>query len=540
MLNALSDLLAAIGHQRAGRLAEAETLLRGVLAADSDEPTALFLLGSTVLALGRPAEAAALLARAVAIRPDHREQRQALARALLAHGRAADAVETLRPLAANATLAEVQFLLGTALSTLHRPQEAVGALTHAVTADPYHADAHLNLGNAYADLNDADRAETHIRRAITLDPALAEAHASLGFLLTSRGQIGPALEACQRAIDLKPDFALAHWNQGVAHLLGGQMQEGWLKYEWRKRRFPASFSAPPGPEWDGAPLEGKTILVLAEQGFGDTIQLCRYLPVLVEGGAQVLLECSPVLQPVLRCLPGVRLLPPHHLATATRRPPYDVWIDQMSLPRLFGTTLERIPAPAGYLQADRARSAVWEARLPRGLRVGLVWAGNPEHSNDRRRSICTGALAPLIAARAESLVSLQVGRTAGEITRLFGIANNAAALTDFGETAAAIARMDLVITVDTAVAHLSAALGVPTWIMLPHAPDWRWLLDRSDSPWYGSVRLFRQDHPGDWTAVIARVAAALEMVTGPAYSIAMPPFTCNVAPVTHPASADAR
>lgn len=540
MPDALSALLAAIGHQRAGRLLEAEALLRGVLATDSDEPSALFLLGSTVLTQGRSAEAAALLTRAVALRPDHQEQRQALARALLANGRAAEALDALAPLAANPALAEAQFLLGTALNVLGRPKDAVGAFTHAVAAAPNHAEAHLNLGNAYADLNETTRAEAHMRRAIALDPGLAEAHASLGFLLTGRGHIDQAVQACQRAIDLQPDFALAHWNQGIAHLLGGRMQEGWAKYEWRKRRFPAAFSAPPGVEWDGSPLKGRTLLVLAEQGFGDTIQLCRYLPALAQDGAQVLLECAPGLMPLLRCLPGVTLLPPRHLPGETARPPYDVWVDQMSLPRLFATTLETIPSAAGYLHAAPERAAAWEARLPHGLRIGLVWAGNPAHSNDRRRSIPTGALAPLIAVRGEALVSLQVGRTARDITRMFGIANHAAHLTDFGETAASIARMDLVITVDTAVAHLSAALGIPTWIMLPHAPDWRWLLDRNDSPWYSSVRLFRQERPGEWAGVIDRVAAALELVTGPAYSIAIPPLTCSVAPVTHAASAEAR
>ncbi len=540
MPDVLSALLAAIGHQRAGRLAEAEALLREVLATDSDEPSALFLLGSAVLTQGRSAEAAALLTRAVAIRPGHQEQRQALARALLANGRAAEALDALAPLAANPALAELQFLLGTALNMLDRPRDAVTALGRAVAAAPNHAEAHLNLGNAYADLNETASAEAHMLRAIALDPTLAEAHASLGFLLTGRGQVEQAVQACQRAIDLRPDFALAHWNQGIAHLLGGRMQEGWAKYEWRKRRFPTAFSAPPGPEWNGGDLAGRTLLVLAEQGFGDTIQLCRYLPALVQGGAHVLLECAPALAPLLRCLPGIALLRPPHLAGGAARPPYDAWVDQMSLPRLFGTTLETIPSPAGYLHAPPERMAAWEARLPQDLRVGLVWAGNPAHSNDRRRSIPAGALAPLIAIKAEALVSLQVGSTARDITRMFGMTNHAAHLTDFGETAAAIARMDLVITVDTAVAHLSAALGVPTWVMLPHAPDWRWLLDRDDSPWYSSIRLFRQERPGEWAGVIERVAAALEVVTGPAYSIAMPPLTCRVAPVTQPASAEAR
>jgi tetratricopeptide (TPR) repeat protein len=385
-----------------------------------------------------------------------------------------------------------------------------------------------------ADLDDGTAAEAHMRQAIALQPNLAEAHASLGFLLTGRGDLAAAVSACQSAIDLQPDFAVAHWNQGIAYLLAGQMAEGWAQYEWRKRRFPAAFDAPPaGPEWDGSPLAGRTLLVLAEQGFGDTIQLCRYLPPLVAEGAQVVLECAPKLMGLLRCLPGVTLTPPR-----AARPPYDVWADQMSLPRLFGTTLETIPSAHPYLHADAGRSAAWAKRLPAGLRIGLVWAGNPAHSNDRRRSIPVAALGPLFAAASGVFVSLQVGPSAA-IAPQFGLADNAAALPDFGETAALIAGLDLVITVDTAVAHLAGALGVPSWVMLPHAPDWRWLLHRDDSPWYPSLRLFRQDRPGDWPGVIARVAKALRAVVA-GYSIAMPPLTCSVAPVTQPASADAR
>ncbi len=534
MFDAVSTLLTAIAHQQAGRLHAAEELLRAVVAHDPDEPSALFLLGSTLLGLGRAAEAASLLTEAVAIRPNHREQRQALARALLALGRPADALTALVPLAAKTGLAEVQFLRGTALNALGQPKAAAAALLDAVTAAPGHAEAHLNLGNALADLDEADAAEAQMRRAVALQPGLVEAHASLGFVLTGRGELAGAVAACQRAIDLQPDCAVAHWNQGIAYLLAGRMAEGWAQYEWRKRRFPAAFDAPPsGPEWDGSALGRRTLLVLAEQGFGDTIQLCRYLPPLVASGAQVVLECAPKLMSLLRCLPGVALIPPRGA-----RPPYDVWADQMSLPRLFGTTLETIPSPGGYLRADPARKAAWAGRLPAGLRIGLVWAGNPAHSNDRRRSIPVSALAPVIAVAPGAFVSVQVGPGAAEAGPL-GLTDNAPALTDFGETAALVAGLDLVITVDTAVAHMAGALGVPAWVLLPHAPDWRWLLHRDDSPWYRSLRLFRQVRPGDWRDVIARVATALQAAAS-SYSIAMPPLTCNVAPVTQPASADAR
>jgi Flp pilus assembly protein TadD len=535
MSDALSALLAAIEHQKAGRLNEAETLLRCVLAHDPDEPSALFLLGSTALALGRAAEAAVLLTHAVHIRPDHREQRQALARALITTQRPAEALEALAPHTGETLLAEVQYLRGTALNALDRPREAAAALRDGVAAAPGHAEAHLNLGNALADLDDMPAAESHMRKAIALRPDLAEAHASLGFLLTGRGQVTEAVAACQRAIDLQPDFALAHWNQGIAYLLGGRMAKGWAQYEWRKRRFPHAFTAPPGPQWDGTKLAGRTLLVLAEQGFGDTIQLCRYLPPLAADGAHIVLECAPQLTTLLQCLDHVSLIEP-----GAARPDYDVWCDQMSLPRLLGTTLETIPSPDAYLRPDPRRAEAWEARLPGGLRVGIVWAGNPSHSNDRRRSMPVGALGPLLATAPGAFVSLQIGAAAPAGTRLYRLANNTAALTDFGETAALIAGLDLVITVDTAVAHLAGALGVPTWVMLPHAPDWRWLLQRDDSPWYSAMRLFRQDQPGDWDGVIARVTAALQDLMGERYSIAMPPLTCSVAPVTHAASAEAR
>ncbi len=284
---------------------------------------------------------------------------------------------------------------------------------------------------------------------------MAEAHASLGHLLAGMGRLPEAIAANGEAIALRPDFAAAHWNQGVAYLLGGDMEAGWRKYEWRKQRFPGSFSALPGPQWDGGPIEGRTILVLAEQGFGDTIQFARYLPLLARRGARVVLQCAATIAPLLGAMPGVRTC-----ARGTR-PDYDCWIDQMSLPLLFGTTLATIPSAAGYLKPDPAQAARWEQRLTDGLRVGLVWAGNPLHSNDRRRSLPAAALAPVVAAARNHLVSLQVGPRARDMAKLFGVTDYSGRLTDWSETAAAISAMDLVIAVDTAVAHLAGALGIP-------------------------------------------------------------------------------
>ncbi len=532
-------LLAAIAQARAGRHADAERILQTAMAADPDNPHALFLLGECALATGRPAEAVGLLARALAARPAHRDGRLALARAELAAGDPATAMDTLEPLAADTRLGPAQRLRGTALNALGRPADAIAAFTHALATNPDDAEAHLNCGNAYAELEDALRAEWHIRRAIQSQPGLAEAHASLGHLLTGLGRLPEAIAACADAIRIQPEFAAAHWNQGVAHLLGGDMAAGWRAYEWRKRHYPGSFTTLPGPQWDGGALAGRTILVMAEQGLGDTIQFARYLPLLARRGARVLLQCAAPLVPLMRTLPGVEAFPrgarpPHDC------PPYHVWADQMSLPLLFGTTLGTVPSPAGYLAPDAARAAWWDRQLPARLRVGLAWAGNPLHSNDRRRSMPAACLAPVAAIELANMVSLQTGPTARDGADLAGVADRSAQLTDWAETAAAISVLDLVITVDTAVAHLAGALGIPVWLMLPHAPDWRWMLGREDTPWYSGMRLFRQDSPGDWDGVVRRVTAALAAVAQPAYSIAIPPLTCRVAPVTQPASAEAR
>lgn len=363
---------------------------------------------------------------------------------------------------------------------------------------------------------------------------MAEAHASLGHLLARTGDLGGAVAANAAAIALQPDLAAAHWNQGVALLLAGDMEAGWRQYEWRKRHFPGSFTTPPGPRWEGEALTGRTILVIAEQGFGDTIQFARYLPLLARRGARVVLQCASALVGLLGTIPGVEA------CSRGTRPSYDCWVDQMSLPLLFGTTPATIPSPAGYLVPNPALAARWELRLPDGLRVGLAWAGNPLHSNDRRRSMPASALAPLVAVGHGALVSLQVGPRARDMAKLYGMADYASQMTEWSETAAAVSALDLVITVDTAVAHLAGALGIPVWLMLPHAPDWRWMLGRDDSPWYAGMRLFRQDRPGDWGGVADRVAAALAGIARPAYTMAIPPLTWSVAPVTHPASAEAR
>jgi tetratricopeptide (TPR) repeat protein len=465
-------------------------------------------LGSALLAGGEVDAAVGAYRAAVSLRPDSARAQAGHAVALLRAGEAGAALAAAgRATALAPALAEAWFVRGAALRALRRFEPAIDALARAIEMVPGHARAHLALGNAHLDLDRVACGEYHLRTAIALDRRLAEAHASLGFLLAGSGRLGEAIAACEAAIRLRPDFAQAHWNLSFALLLAGDFERGWEEYEWRKRhdRFARDFLSLRGREWQGEPLAGRTLLVHAEQGLGDTIQFARYLPLLAARGARVVLACAPALIPLLGKMPGVASAVPKTGAL----PPYDLWVDQMSLPRLFCTRPGTIPAPAGYLRADPARVAEWmPVRVPRP-RVGIVWAGNPEHSNDSRRSMPVDALAPILAVPGIEWISLQVGPASAAITARFGIRDRSAALVDFAETAALVATLDLVIAVDTSTAHLAGAMGKPVWAMIPFAPDWRWMTGREDSPWYASLHLFRQPAPGDWTGVARSVAGAL-------------------------------
>jgi Flp pilus assembly protein TadD len=478
-------------------------------AAPPDDGRALYVQGLLALRNGDAEEAATLLTRALRRQPDHHGMRRNLVRALLVAERFEQVL-----LQANAALletpddAELHFGRGTALNALGQHTQACAAFARALSLQPDHAPSWLNMGNASADLDDLVSAETLYRTAIRLDPTLMEAHASLGYILTMQGRLDEAIDACEAAIRLDAEFAQAHWNLAIAALLAGDLPRGFAEYEWRKRhaRYRTDFPDIPGRPWDGTDAGGQTILVRAEQGFGDVIQFARYLPLIQEMGGKPVLVCAPSLVPLMQSMPEVRAI-----SSSDPLPAYDLWIDQISLPRVFGTTLETIPTPNRYLSADPARVQAWHDRLhtliperkPGARRIGIAFAGNAGHPADRRRSIPSDFDLKLPDVPGLSFVNLQHGMPAG----LFGLPDLTAWLADYAETAALIDNLDLVITVDTSVAHLAGALGKPVWILLPHAPDWRWLLGRLDSPWYRSVRLFRQSAPGDWTSVLDRVVA---------------------------------
>jgi tetratricopeptide (TPR) repeat protein len=499
-----------------------DILTQGALAKPALRPVAaagdrrgLYVRGLLALRNGDVEQAVPLLTQALRRQPTDHGIRRNLVRALLLGERFEQTV-----IQANAALAgvpddaELHFARGTALNALGEHARACGAFARALSLRPDHAPSWLNMGNASADLDDLASAETLYRTAIRLDATLAEAHTSLGFILTMQGRLPDAIEACEAAINLRPDFAQAHWNLAVAALLGGDLTRGFIEYEWRKQhaRFRANFLDIPGRQWDGADAGGQTILVRAEQGYGDTIQFARYLPLIRDAGGCPVLVCAPSLVPLMQSIPGVRAV-----SASGPLPAYDSWIDLISLARVFGTALDTIPNPTAYLSADPILAQAWRARFAAGRqgggqqdqdgarKVGIAFAGNPRHRADRRRSIPPDFDVRLPDIPGLSFVSLQHGGPAGRL----GLPDLTQWMTDYAETAALIDTMDLVITVDTSVAHLAGALGKPVWILLPHAPDWRWLLGRADSPWYRSVRLFRQPVAGDWPGVLAEVTQAL-------------------------------
>ena len=494
----------------AARRGEARVAWQNAIRYDATHLGALLNLARAQEQSGE-AELAILNCRAATeAQPRQPQPWSALASALRASGAAVpalDAAETA--LALDPGFAPAHHQRGMALKTLGRVADAAEALQAALRHHPASAPIHLDLANMLHDLGEMADAEHHCRAAIGLDPAMAEAHTVLGFLLTQTGDLHGAVAACEQAIAISPALSAAHCNLGIAQLTLGDLPGGFARYEWRKRHpvYGKEFFSLPDPEWLGQPLEGKHIVVMAEQGLGDGIMFARYAKVLADQGATVTIACDRRLVSLLQTTPGVT----HAVAKSRTLPRFDFWVDQMSLPFLCGTTLATVPSPGPYLVADPARARQWSRRLdmpPGRVRVGVVWAGNPLHTNDANRSCPPRTVRDILAHPGLTGISLQVGPAAAQAAGLW-LHDWSGELTDYAETAALIDNLDLVITVDTSVAHVAGALGKPTWIILPHCAEWRWLQHRPDTPWYDCVRLFRQPAPGDWDSVRDAVIAAL-------------------------------
>jgi hypothetical protein len=396
---------------------------------------------------------------------------------------------------------------GTCSAISGQLEEASESLERAIELDPEIAVAHTNLGNVRQAQGRLEEAVACHERALAVEPMNPEAYSNLGGILDLQGKLTESMAAYDRALELRPDFAVALFNRSLLRLRTGDLISGLPDYEHRwhltKRR---AFIQ---PQWHGQPLDGARILLYPEQGLGDTVQFLRYVPLVQAAGGQVVLEVQPQMRRLVAHLPEAAEI----ICVGEPLPPFDWHCPFMSLPLAFGTTLDTIPARVPYLtipqEADVIRVFPSEDS---GLRVGLVWAGSPAHLRDRFRSIPLELLKPLFGLEGVQFYSLQMGpaaeelREAGALAKMIDLAPK---IEDMADTAALINNLDLIIAVDTAVAHLAGALGKPVWAMLPLVPDWRWLLDREDSPWYPTMRLFRQSTLGDWASVVEAVRCAL-------------------------------
>jgi tetratricopeptide (TPR) repeat protein len=489
------------------RYPEALAAHEQALALRPNSARALYNRAAVLLRLKRPREALESADRALALQPNFPEalNNRGVALIKLHHPEAALAAFD-RALALKPDYHQAARNRGMALVELHRPDEALAACEQLFAED---LTALQVRAAALIELNRPDEAVDDLDRALPDDDDPAAAWTLRGHALHKLGRFEDALASYHKALQLDPDNSICQWNLSNAELTQGNFAAGWRGYEarWQLDDLTPPVGAPP---WLGdEDIAGKTLLIHSEQGYGDTIQFCRYASLVAERGATVLLRVQPALKELMLSLPGVARV----MDTNEPLPAFDLYCPIVSLPLALGTTLESIPASIPYLEAAPELVARWGGRLGNGgrSRIGLVVSGNPGHKNDRNRSVPLASLRPVLEQEAQwVLVQQAVGdRDITTLAERPDIRYFGEELRSFADTAAVIANLDLIISVDTSVAHLAGALGKPVWILLPSTPDWRWLLNRTDSPWYPTARLFRQSRLGDWPDVIGQVRAAL-------------------------------
>lgn len=466
--------------------------------------TEAFRKGNALQEAARFAEAIGCYEQAIALKPDYMEAYRNLGNALKQLGRLAEAVTSyeqaiaLRPNVASYTNR------GNVLRQLDQVEEALDSYDRAIVLNPHYAEIHNNRGSALQELGRFDEAVASCQQAIALNPRYAEAYNNLGVALTKLRRFPEALAILDQAIALKDDYAEAVWNRGLTRLLTGDYAAGWPDYEARKRRkAPVGERSFPQPLWLGdADISGKAILVHWEQGYGDTIQFSRYVKLLADAGAKVLFAPQRPLRTLMETLDArVQIVD-----IDEPLPVFDFHCPLISLPLAFGTELRTIPHTQGYLHVDSRKLSAWRDVLGDTTKpsIGVVWSGKDKP--DRSRSIDFRRFATLLDERYQ-FISLQKDVSEQDRLQLAAakIVHLGDVLDDFADTAAVCSLMDLVISVDTAVAHLAGALAIPVWVLLPHVPDWRWMLDRSDTPWYPTMTLIRQRQRGDWEAPLRQV-----------------------------------
>lgn len=453
--------------------------------------------------------------RALALNPTHALTCNNLGGVLNAQGKFEEAVALYqRSIELEPTLALPHNNMGVSLRSLHRYDEAVESITHAIKLRQDNPEAFNNLALTLVDLGRFSEAVIGYDVALSLKPNYAEALSNYGAVLREMGRPEDAISYFRRALALVPNLAMAHKNLGLTLLQIGDFAEGWRGYDWRWVADKIPPRAYPKPLWQGEPLAGKTLLLYAEQGLGDAIQFSRFVPILAAQGARVILEVHPQLVALMRTLPGVADVVPLFKAPEA----FDQFMALMSVPRVLGMTPQTIPSPIPYLSADPARVAMWRDRIgTHGVKIGIVWQGNVESPSLARRSASLASFAPLSKIDGVRLISLQKPPKNGAIDPNLASLGVETLGPDFDagpdaflDTAAVMQNLDLVVTIDTSVAHLAGALGRPVWIALKRVSDWRWQTEGMESPWYPTARLYRQHEAGIWDDVFDHIAADLK------------------------------
>jgi tetratricopeptide (TPR) repeat protein len=508
-------LLGVVAFQT-GRFGQAVEIIRRAIASDANIAAYHSNLGLALVALGQAENALASYHCALKLQPDYPEALCNLGAALARLGRREEAIAAYeRSLARKPDQAETHYNLGTELAQQGRLTEAVVRYRQAIQLKPDYLEALNNLGITLVDLGQVEEALVCYQKAMYLRPEHPNAYNNCGAALAEQGRLNQAVGCYRQALARAPAMAEAHYNLARAMLANGDMPAGWAEFEWRwktqqLRHADRQFKQ---PQWRGEAGLGRTLLIHAEQGFGDTLQFCRFAGLAAERGFRIILEVPQPLVRLMRSLVGVDVV----VARGENLPEFDLHCPIMSLPMALGTKLHSIPATMPYLLADPRQVAVWRQGLaPTGAearRMGVVWAGNPRRDNpalaaiDRRRSLDPELLAPLFHVDGWCFFSLQKAGPAAPAA--FPLIDHMGQMADFADTAALIMQLDLVVAVDTAVAHLAAALGKPVWLLNRFDTCWRWMTDRRDSPWYPELRLYRQPRPGDWESVVAEAARDL-------------------------------
>lgn len=516
-----------------GRYEEAIDCYREALFHNPDHMQALFNMGNAFMALGKSVEGSACYTRAVELKPDFVPAHLCLGE-IAKKRREFDKARNIYLNVLAIEPGSVDALQGIAeiCQAMEEFEQAVTAYKQVLVLEPQRGGSWNLLGTVYHAMERLEAAESCYRQALQLQPDRVVVLNNLAVVLSARGMLDEAVSVYRHLLEVDDTYAEGHWNLATALLARGEYLEGWREYEWRfKKNSPVIARAFLQPRWDGSSLEGKTILLHAEQGFGDTIQFVRYVPLLAERGGRVIVECQvSALKRLLLSLDGVSSV----VVAGDPLPPFDCHLPLLSLPLLFGTTQDTIPVRIPYLAAEPADIELWRRRLGSAnvFRVGLVWFGRQGMLLNRKRSCLLANFVPLAEIPNVEFHSLQIGEGVEQLRECqpgFVVSDFTADIKDFADTAAYMANLDLVITIDTAVAHLAGALGVRTWVLLPFGADWRWPDNREETPWYPAMQLFRQPAVGDWPAVMASVAEKLhECVSGNVHEEANKPVisTC--------------